>query len=302
MAGTPTNREEIRGIGLSVLAAVAFGTLAILAKKGYESGAGLFPLLAVRFAITTALLAGVRLASPGPTRTPRKRILTLIALGGLGYALESSLFFNALEYADASVVALVFYSYPLWTSLIALASRMEPFRAPMLLALILGSIGVSLVFSTASTGAPGGARGPILALSAAVAVAFYLIGLQIWTKGVDPVASALWTSAGAAVAFAIAAAIARQPFPAEALVPAAGLGLATAVAFVTLYGGIARIGSARASVAGMFEPVTTLVLGAIFLNEILTWRVGFGAALVLSSLPVLALTARRDGVAAPPAA
>jgi drug/metabolite transporter (DMT)-like permease len=126
--------------------------------------------------------------------------------------------------------------------------------------------------------------------------------LQIWTKGVDPVASALWTSAGAAVAFAIAAAIARQPFPSCALLPAAGLGVATAIAFITLYAGIARIGSSRTAISAMLEPVTTVVLGAIFLNEILTWRIGLGAALIVSSLPVLALTTRKGGVSAPPAA
>ena len=293
-----SQREELKGIGLSIIAAIAFGTLAIFAKKGYEAGAGLFPLLAVRFAITTAILAVVRAFMPSDNPTPRRRIRTLVLLGGIGYALESSLFFGALEYADASVVALVFYSYPLWTSVIALVSRLEPFRGPLLVALLLGTIGVSLVFSLPPTGL----RGPILALSAAVSVAFYMIGLQLWTKGIDPVASALWTSFGAAVAFAIAAAIAQQPFPAEALGPAAALGVATAVAFVTLYAGIARIGSARASAAAMLEPVTTVVLGSIFLNDLLSWRIGVGAALIVSSLPVLALTTRKGGVAAPPTA
>jgi drug/metabolite transporter (DMT)-like permease len=76
------------------------------------------------------------------------------------------------------------------------------------------------------------------------------------------------------------------------------LGLASAIAFVALYGAIARLGSSRSAIAAMLEPVTTVLLAAWLLNEALSWRIAAGAALVVSALPVLALTAR--GTNAPP--
>jgi drug/metabolite transporter (DMT)-like permease len=60
------------------------------------------------------------------------------------------------------------------------------------------------------------------------------------------------------------------------------------LAFVALYAAIRRIGSSRSSIAMMLEPVTTVVLAAIFLNEALTVRIGLGAALVVAALPLLA--------------
>ena len=285
-AGASRGRE-VSGVALAVGAAVAFGTLAIFAKFAYDKGAGPIPLLAVRFSIATALIALLRLLlrRPAPSRVERIR---LFALGACGYAFEAFLFFAALENAPASVVGLVFYSYPVWTAIIGLATRVDVYRPQLAAALALGTAGVALVFS-----APvGGLKGPLLALGAAVAVAFYLIAIQVWSKGVDPSASALWTSAGAACSTTVAALATRQSFPLDASPQAAALGLASATAFVALYASIARIGSSRSAVATMMEPITTLFLGALFLDERITWRVVGGAVLVVSALPVIALGGR----------
>lgn len=298
MTSPISHRDELKGIALAVAAAIAFGTLAIFAKIAYRTDAGPIPLLAVRFVIATIILAAIHAIRPGQKSTAARRIRTLMLLGAFGYAVESTFFFSALVYAPAGVVGLVFYSYPLWTSLIGLATRLEPYRPQLLVALLLGSVGVSLVFTIRSTDL----LGPALALTAAVCVAIYLIALQVATKGVDPVASALWTSAGATGAFAVAALVVRQPFPLEAVWPAIGLGGATAIAFITLYAAIARIGSSRAAVASMLEPVTTILLGALLLDENLTWRIGLAAALIVSALPVLASTTGKGKVGAAPMA
>ena len=93
-----------------------------------------------------------------------------------------------------------------------------------------------------------------------------------------------------------------ESLPVGAAVPALALGVASAVAFVALYAAISRLGSSRAAVATMLEPVTTVVLGAIFLDEDITLRIALGATLVVAALPVLALTGRREQVDTPPLA
>lgn len=291
-------RSDLRGIALAAAAAVAFGTLAISAKYAYDAGAGPLPLLAGRFILATALLAGLRAAKHNKRTTTREEVVRLMLLGGLGYALESALFFAALENAPAGVVGLVFYSYPMWTALIALATRLEPFRVRLLVALGLGSTGIALVFSVPQTGL----KGPALALGAALAVAIYLVAIQVWASGVEATSSALWTSAGAAVALLVAAPLSGQPLPAGALGPAAALGLASATAFVLLYAAIERLGSSRTAVATMLEPVATVLLAALVLNEPITARIAVGAVLVVAALPVLALRRREPQVDVPPLA
>jgi drug/metabolite transporter (DMT)-like permease len=281
-------RSDLIGIGLAIAAATAFGTLAIFAKKGYEAGAGAFPLLAGRFAVTAVLLLAFLLVTRAPITIGRQKIIRLLLLGAFGYGVEASLFFLALERAPASVVGLVFYSYPMWTTLIAIAAGLERFDKRLLIALLLGTAGIASIFSFTSTPL----AGPLFALGAAIMVALFYIGAQILTEGTPPGAAALWTAAGAALGVGVVVALQGEGLPRDAVIPALGLGLATAFAFVATYAAVKRIGSSKTAVANMTELVTTIVLAAIFLSEEITLRVLLGAVLVLSAIPILAAKKR----------
>ena len=282
------------GIVLSAVAAVAFGTLAIFAKLGYEDGAELLPLLATRFVIAASLLALYHLAIRRPLWPGRGHALRLMLLGAVGYATESTLFFMGVERAPAAVVSLVFFTYPMWTALFALAARMERYSHRTALSLLLGTAGVATIFSIRLESL----AGPLFALGAAISLAVYLLVVQVVTEGIVPSVAATWISFGAATAFGVGALFAGGAMPAAALDDAAALGLATAFAFVLLYRAIALIGSAKAAVASMLEPVATIVLAALLLNEAITVRVALGAVLVVAALPILA-TAPAAEAAAP---
>ncbi len=78
------SHSQTAGVVFAAVAAVAFGTLAIFAKFGYEEGAHPLPLLATRFSLATLVLAGFSLATRRSLKLPRASLLRLIALGGLG--------------------------------------------------------------------------------------------------------------------------------------------------------------------------------------------------------------------------
>ena len=278
-------RSDLIGIGLAISSAMAFGTLAIFAKEAYEADADPVPLLTLRFVVTAAILVAYQLVRRATLWVGREKIGRLLMLGGFGYAVEASLFFLALERAPASVVGLVFYSYPLWTTLIAIALKLERFEKRLLIALVLGTTGVASIFSL--TGTP--LAGPLFALAAAVAVAFFYIAAQVLTAGTPASAAATWTAIGAAVAMVPVYALMGGALPSGAIGPGIGLGVATSFAFIATYAAIARIGSSRTAIANMMELVTTIVLAMIFLSEEPTLRVLIGAALVLSAIPILAI-------------
>lgn len=283
-------RNELAGLGLAVAAAASFGTLAIFGKLAYEEGADTFPLLAIRFAVTSLLLVAFHVALRRSLVLPRGTVVKLLLLGGLGYGFEATLFFTALEFAPAGVVSLIFFSYPLWTTLIALATRLEAFHPRVLAALVLGSVGVATIFTVEGTDL----RGPLFAFGAAVVVAVYFLLAQLFTRGVDPATAATWTALGATLALSVVLISTTWDFPASAVAPAGALGLVTAFSFVTIYAAIARIGSSRAAIASMVEPVTTVILAALFLGEVITLRIALGATLVVVALPVLAGRGRAE--------
>jgi drug/metabolite transporter (DMT)-like permease len=287
---TPRGGPDAAGIALAAIAAVAFGTLAISAKFAYRVDSPVLPLLTVRFLGATLLIGAFHLLTRKSMWVPRDVMWKLLILGGVGYGMETFLFFAALERAPAGVVALIFYSYPLWTVLMGFATKIEPFRWKLVGALVIGSIGVAIVFSPES----GGMAGPLFALGAAVAVALYFILMQVVLRDVESSPAAFWTSAGAAVMTGGAWLVVRDPLPAGARIPALTLALASAFAFVTLYAAITRIGSSRAAVAAMIEPIATLILASVLLDEVITTRVLVGAALVITALPLLALAGGRE--------
>ncbi|MDQ3951552.1 MAG: DMT family transporter [Actinomycetota bacterium] len=281
---------EIRGIVVSSVAAVVFGTFAILAKLAYRDGAEVLPLLATRFAIASVLLALYHAATRRSLWPGRRNAVRLLLLGGVAYAAEAAFFFMAAERAPAAVVSLVFFTYPTWTSLLAFATRMDRYSHRTLAALVLGSLGVALIFSIRLESL----AGPLLALLAAMSLAVYLLVAQVVAAPVAPSVAATWIALGAGIAFGIGTVVTRTPLAREAFAETAALGAVTAVAFGLLYWAISLIGSARVAVASMLEPVSTVVLAALVLGEEVTARVALGAVLVVAALPILAT--------APPAA
>jgi len=274
---------EVRGIGLAVGSGVAFGTIAIVAKLAYDKGADSLPLLGARFALATLMIATYCLVTGRRFWPGGRAAVKLLILGGFGYGFEASLFFLALEHAPAGVVGLIFYSFPIWTNIIGIATGLEAPSPRVLIALIVGTVGVASIFAVSGVGL----LGPLLALAAALVVAVYMILSQIVLRKQDAPTTALWTSGGAALTVGTAALLAGDRLPADAWPHASMLALASAVAFLLLYEAIKRIGSSRSAIANMIEPITTVLLAALILGEELTLRIGIGAVLVISALPIL---------------
>ena len=274
------------GIGLTALASLCFGTMPTIAKYAYREGADVLPLLAMRFSLTTLLLVGFHAVTCQSIRIPARAALKLAGVGACGYAFESSLYFFALERAPAGVVSLVFYSYPLWTGILAILVGLERFSLRLAVALTLGGAGVTTIFTVGD--AP--LSGLLLALGSAGAVAVYFILAQYTLVGVRPSIAATWTSAGAAGALLIIQPFVPHSLPVSSFPWGVALAVATSLAFLGLYGGIARLGSSRTAIAAMVEPVVAVLLAAVILDEEITIRVAIGALLVISALPVLATT------------
>ena len=135
-------------------------------------------------------------------------------------------------------------------------------------------------------------------------------------RGVDPLAAGAYVTSGAACSF-LAAAVVVGGWGLAGATPsayAAGVAMAvagTAVAIAAFLAGLARVGSAWASIVSSFEPVFTVALGVAVLGDRLSpGKVVGGLAVVAGAvlLPLLsgareavgsAVNADVDGVGAP---
>jgi drug/metabolite transporter (DMT)-like permease len=225
--------------------------------------------MAWRYVIASVLLAVV--CGLGQLRrTPRRRILQLFLIGGLGQALITYLSLRALDFIPVGPLAFLFYTYPAWVALLAAIRKTEKLTPVRIFALSLALLGVTVM-----VGGPTAERlnpiGVVLAVSSALIYSAYLPALEHVQQGVPALVSTFFLIAGAAAAFVIVAVFnqdAHVPANREVWTNITILALvSTVVAFSSLIKGLAVLGPVRTSIIATVEPFFTAILGAFVLGS-----------------------------------
>ncbi|HEX6844333.1 MAG TPA: DMT family transporter [Actinomycetota bacterium] len=291
-------RGDLAGPAFAVGSGVLFGVV-VIAGKPALGGDLPFTLLAWRFGLTALTLAVVTALLRRPLRPAPGERLPILAAGFFGYGVEASLFFAALNYGSAAAVTLLFYTYPVHTMVVAIATGRLPRGGSLWLALLSAMAGVVVLI--AGEGIAIETAGVVLALTCALAYTLYLTITDRVLRRSAPLAAGVALSSGAA-AFCLAAAVVTGTFAAPedwaAWRPILVMAAATAGAFGCMLAAIKRIGGVRTAIIGVFEPLSVALLGAVFLDEPLTLGIVVGGALILAAA-VLATLARGDRVVEP---
>ncbi|UPV73843.1 DMT family transporter [Halorussus limi] len=274
------------GTALVLVSAAGFGTLGVFGELAADAGLSIPTVLAFRFLLATVVVWLV-LGACGRLRLLRGRSLAVgVALGAVGYAAMSGLFFWGLTFMTAGLVGIVLYTYPVFVVGAAALRLDEPVTRRTVASLAAALAGVALV-----TGAdPAGAdpRGVAVVLAAAVVYAGYITASRSALATVDPQVLTAHVLPGAAVSYlAFGTATGGLATPATdyewALVVAIAV-VATALPIFAFFAGLRRIGASDASIVSTAEPVVTLLLGAAVLGEPITTATVVGGALVLGGV------------------
>ncbi|QLA19463.1 DMT family transporter [Desulfolutivibrio sulfoxidireducens] len=283
----------VRGAALVVGSAICYGMGPIIFKSGLAAGLAPFDLLMCRFCLAAILLtAFLLIRGRGRIAIPRRTMLRAVVAAPVFNCSQTFLFVTALKYIPASTNSLILYVYPL---AVAVLSRLFfGFQAGRefvisLLLVLAGSVFVSFDAFFQAAPLPGIAAsvGAMLVFSA------NLIVLQRFLRTEDPMAFTLCVFVVAGAIFAAvrgpAAVLSYTP---EQVVWAALAGIVpTALAVPLLYAGVARIGSAYASIFSSLELVVTVALSGLVLGEAVSWRQAAGMGCIIGGLvlPNLAL-------------
>lgn len=292
-----------------LLSAVCFGAMAIFAKFAYEAGISPQVLLMLRFGLAAAMLgvvllvrpglrSGPKLVQPSQGRTATRVVLIAIGLGAVGYALQSTFYFSALTRIDASLTALVLYTYPVLVTLGAVLIGRERLTTRRVLALVAATAGTVLVlvgvgrlrFDLLGVG---------LAFGGAVTYTVYILVSDTVVNRLPPVVLTTLVMAGAAVTLggrvALTGGLDLHISPAGWLWVGCIALVSTVIAMLAFFAGLARTGPSTASILSTFEPVVTTALAALTLHELLTPVQLVGGVLVLGAAAVVQLPRRSTG-------
>ncbi|MEY2447093.1 MAG: hypothetical protein QOH79_569 [Acidimicrobiaceae bacterium] len=283
----PTDRAGRVGVVLAILGAISYGVTVVVGRDLAAAGFGPVTSLGFRFAVGAALLAAVVRARRVPLFVSQRVVVIGLGLGVL-YAVESTMFFSALERGTAAAVSLVFYVYPAVVTVIELLrGRERPHRATF------AALGLSLC-GTAIVVVGGGrvsitSAGVVFALGAAATFAAYLLAGRELGRSIDPMVMACWVSIGAALAnLGRGAASGSLVSPSDRMAEFALYGVSTALAFTLMFAAMSRIGASRVAVVMTLEAVASVVLAAVFLGESVNVSQAVGGAAVLAAAVVIA--------------
>jgi drug/metabolite transporter (DMT)-like permease len=286
--------REREGVILCLVAAACYSTLPILTKYAYRADVTVLTLMAGRTVIATALYWTV-VRAMGMALAPGRALAKGFLVGLLLSSVQFWLLASALNRIDAALVSLLFYTYPSLVMAGAVLVRREPATRRRLAALIVATGGLILVLSGAR-GADVDMTGVLLALASAVGCAAMFLISHALMREVPAYQLGASMTTGSAVAFLAVGLTAQQiemGFETWGWLPIIGLAIMSSILANGLgFAGIARVGPSAAGILMTAEPVLTVILAALLLDERLGPSQLLGGLLVVSAVLILQLRRR----------
>lgn len=277
----------LRGVVLVALAAASWGTWSLFLRPTGLPATTTAPLMFAIMGIV-ALPISLRDREPVWGRTT----LALLAANTLTDGLNVITFFGAMSTTTVAIAVLTHYMAPV---LIALAApRIDGTRTRGALpAALVALLGLVIVLEPWRTPAHGALLGATLGFASAICYAANVFVVRRVAERIGPARAMSYHSLGAAVLM--------LPFALSGLATvslrdlgllAAGSSTIGAVSGIMFVIGLARIGSARASILTFAEPIVAVGVGALVWHEPVRPLAGLGASLILGAGIYVAKQAR----------
>ena len=270
-------------------AAFGFSTIAIFTTLLTNAGTPLLTAMLGRYVFASMVLVPMA-GGFAAMRLPRRRVLQLAGMGGLGQAVIAFLSLSALNFIPAATLVFLFYTFPAWVALRAAILRTERLTGLRLFSLALSFAGVGVMVGWPGTEAvhPLGAG---LALSAAVVYALFIPLIDRLRAGVSAVTATAWVAIGAIAIFLAAALVTGQlvmPSAPLSWLWLVGLGIvSTAFAFTLFLHGLQALGPVTTSIVTTAEPFFVATLAALVLDQPIRVQTIIGGSLIAIAVLVL---------------
>ena len=235
--------------------------------------------------LTTALALYVILRLRGLRPWPKGKPLWYGLLLGVALAGMAAAMLSALYFIPASLLILIFYLFPLMVAAFSHFTGMHRITAVNLVALVAAFLGVAIALGVAPAGLDW--RGVVLGLIAAVTVALNIVGSGSLLRTTNAMVLTFVMSVGMCAVFVVANLVQGKlvlPRDTAGWWPLAGTVLAYLIASIALYSAIQRLGPPRVAIVMNVEPIFTIILAGIILEERLTEIQLLGAAIVIAAI------------------
>lgn len=292
------SKNAIIGYPAGIITGITYGLNPLFAIPLMAQGAAIESILFFRYAIAVLVLGCYLLIRRGFVKLSMQQVGVLFALGVL-YTMSSLLLFESYQYIASGLATTLVFLYPVIVALIMVFLGVVP-SWPVWLA-IAATFGGVIMMTQGEAGHTIDPLGVILSIGSAISYSLFIVIINRNRKIAD-ISNTLLTFATLCVGAII--------FPVKMLlsdvtmmngIEGAGswfnlLGLAilpTIVSTATLALATRNIGATKASVLGVFEPITAMLVGTLMFGEPLTMSIIVGISIAIVAVTLMISLTKR---------
>ena len=281
------SKNAIIGYPAGIITGITYGLNPLFAVPLMNNGASIESILFFRYTFAVVLLAAFLILTRQSFRITARQAGVLLALGLL-YTSSSIFLFEAYNYIASGLATTLIFLYPVLVAIIMVFLRVVP-SWPVWLS-IAATFGGVIIMTQGSGGDSLNPIGVVLSLGSALVYALFIVIINR-SKAIAQISNTLLTFYSLTVgAIVFLGKISFSEAPISAGITTGGdwlnlAGLAllpTIVSTATLAIATRNIGATKASVLGVFEPITAILIGTLMFGEPLTTNIllGIGIAIV----------------------
>lgn len=286
------------GIILALVSATLFSINTPIASYGQSLGSDALVFALVRGA-STAVISGVAALALGFSfKVPQKQ-WTAMSIMVISISLQGIFYLSSVGYIPVGLAALLFYMHPILVALLTTVLKQGP-RASrgQWLCFLAAFLGLGLALGPELGGLDW--LGVGLAFGAALMVAIYLVAARSSIGDVSFLAISFYGSIGTAILSLVAILVIRQSLEpiSNTLTtwPTLAIAIVFPAAFLVQLAALRTIDTKTIAILFNIEPLLSIGIAAIFLNEILTIPQLTGALIVVGALSFYAKVSRKNSV------
>lgn len=274
-----------KGYIYTALSAIIFGLMPLLTKIIIARGATSLTIPFFRVFYVTIVLFFVLKIKKIDFHLEKRDLLSVILTSIFGSGLTIIILNESYNYVDTGIATSLHFLYPLFVTILCCFFYGEKIKKKQIISLSFALVGIICFMSKGN----GSLFGYFLAIASGLTYAFYLVKMD--KSGLVKMNAlklsfylALFTTIEI---FTMNLFMQDVVFKMDVLSYTLLLVLALSSSFlatVLLQKGVLLLGSTRASFICLLEPVTSMIVGILWLNEALTFNKGLGGLAIIISL------------------
>ena len=292
------SKNALIGYPAGIITGITYGLNPLFGIPLMNKGASIESILFFRYGFAVLMLGAFLLLSGQKFRVTGKQARILLVLGLL-YTASSIFLFEAYNYIASGLATTLIFLYPVLVAIIMVFLRVIP-SWQVWLAIAATFAGV-VIMTQGDASQAVDPIGVLLSLGSATVYAFFIVIINR-SKTIGSISNSLltfYTLSVGAVVFLAKIHTSTAPMTQgiegyEAWMSLLGLALLpTIVSTATLAISTRNIGATKASVLGVFEPITAILVGTVVFGKALTTPIVTGILIAMTAVTFMIVSTKR---------